>query len=319
MKADFSSEPLTMQPRKSIRAIGLAATLLFAGFLAAPATGAPLTTPFDFSKSEIGVEATIRDGSVYVILDTGVDPSVVDLATADALGLKVDRTDAGEASGFGASKGAAVFPTTIDGLTIRGRSFAPFEALASDMTSLSDHYGRKLDAVLGYSFLSDKIVLIDYPARMLALLDHAREVRPLVQTCRTHWTTPLRTSDSFPVIPLFRFGRTTGPVTLYTGSNGGIGLYQVALDLPGLRSSLIEKGTAIHSGARGDAKTYALAVSVGFGPFNLPAGQIVTVHSEQGATDTRVANIGNALFAAMKIKMLLDYRGRTMTFYGDCH
>jgi hypothetical protein len=174
--------------------------------------------------------------------------------------------------------------------------------------------------VLGYSFLSDKIVLIDYPSRKLALLDKRREIKPMVRTCRTHWTTPLTTSDSFPVIPRFRFGRASGPVTLDTGSNGGIGLYQAALALPGLRTSLVEKGTEIHSGARGDAKTetYALAAPVGFGPFNLPAGQIVSVHSERGSTDTRVANIGNALFAAMKVKMLLDYRGRTMTFYGDC-
>jgi hypothetical protein len=29
------------------------------------------------------------------------------------------------------------------------------------MTGLSAHYGRKLDGILGYSFLADKIVLID--------------------------------------------------------------------------------------------------------------------------------------------------------------
>jgi len=44
----------------------------------------------------------------------------------------------------------------------------------------------------------------------------------------------------------------------------------------------------------------------------------VTVRNESGSDSTRVANVGNALFAAMKLKMLLNYRGRTMTFYGDC-
>ncbi len=30
------------------------------------------------------------------------------------------------------------------------------------------------------------------------------------------------------------------------------------------------------------------------------------------------ANVGNKLLAAMKLRLLLDYRGKTMTFYGDC-
>ncbi len=34
--------------------------------------------------------------------------------------------------------------------------------------------------------------------------------------------------------------------------------------------------------------------------------------------DDRVANIGNGLFATMGLKMLLDYRAHSMTFYGDC-
>ncbi|WP_404711272.1 hypothetical protein [Sphingomonas sp. MMS24-J13] len=44
----------------------------------------------------------------------------------------------------------------------------------------------------------------------------------------------------------------------------------------------------------------------------------MTLHNEGDPHGDRIANVGNALFAAMKIKMLLDYRGRTMTFYGDC-
>ena len=71
---------------------------------------------------------------------------------------------------------------------------------------------------------------------------------------------------------------------------------------------------------RGDAtmKTYVLNATVGFGPFSLPAGQVVVASGQAGSADTRLANIGNRLFAALKLKMLLDYRARQMTFYGDC-
>ena len=67
----------------------------------------------------------------------------------------------------------------------------------------------------------------------------------------------------------------------------------------------------------GAGYVFTLNVPVGFGPFTLPAGQIVTLRKPPGS-DSRAANIGNKLFAALKLKMLLDYKSRVMTFYGDC-
>jgi predicted aspartyl protease len=96
-----------------------------------------LETSFDFSRSEIGIEVSIRGKTLYAILDTGVDPSVINLADAEELGLKVDRTVSGEASGFGEGRGVTVFPTRIEGLTIRGHRFATFDALASDTATFT--------------------------------------------------------------------------------------------------------------------------------------------------------------------------------------
>lgn len=281
---------------------------------------AALIVPFDFSKSAIEIDVTVKGKPLHMILDTGVDPSVIDLAEAEALGLAVDRSDSGEASGFGDSKGATVFPAKVEGIAVAGHGFGAFEALATDMGGMSAGLGRKLDGVLGYSFLTDKIVLIDYPARRLALLDRVEDGRPLTHACRTHWTIPLKTVDSFPVIPGFRFGQTRAPVSLDTGSTGHIGLFQSALNLPGVRGALHEAGTITRTGARGEAKStsYRLDTPVGFGPFTLPAGVTVSTYGDAGSVDTRVANVGNRLLAAMKLKLLLDYRGKTMTFYGDC-
>lgn len=280
----------------------------------------PLTIPFDFSRSAIGLDVTVKGNPLHVLLDTGVDPSIIDLNRAEALGLRIDRQNGGDLSGFGDAKGATAFPTRIDNLMIGSRSFAPFDALTSDMTALSAHYGRKLDGFLGYSFLVDKIVLIDYPRQTLSILNQTADAIPLVESCRTHWTTPLRTVESFPVITNFRFGSAKGRITLDTGSNGGIALYQSALNLKGVRAALSEKGSATFGGFKGNskAKRYAFNAPVGFGPFTLPPGEVVTIRNEKGSTGTRVANGGNGLFAAMKLKMLLNYRARTMTFYGDC-
>jgi hypothetical protein len=279
-----------------------------------------LETSFDFTQAEIGIEVSIRGKTFYAILDTGVDPSVINLADAEELGLKVDRTNPGEGSGFGEGRGVTVFPARIEGLTIRGHSFAAFDALASDTTRFTSPDQRRLDVVLGYSFLSDKIVLVDYIAQKLAILDGAGKAQAMIRSCRTRWRIPLKTFDSYPVIPRFRLGEASGPVTLDTGSSGGIALFQEALDLPGVRNSLVDQGASIRRGARGESKveTFIFSQPVGFGPFTLPAGQLVFVHKQQGSTVAHIANVGNAALAAFKIKMLLDYRSRVMTFYGDC-
>ncbi len=302
--------------------ISITAATLAIALSSSAAAAAPLSVPFDFSHGAIGLDVTVKGAPLYMILDTGVDPSAIDIARADALGLKVDRAAGGEASGEGDAKEAKVFPATIDTLAIAGRSFAPIDALAIDMGTLSASYGRTLDGVLGFSFLTDKIVVIDYGKRTLGILDRAADAIPAIRSCAKRWSVALRSfeGDSIPVIPAFRFGAASAPISLDTGSNGGIAFYKTALDLPGVRGALTEKGETAITGARGGAraKTYVLNATIGFGPFTLPAGEIVTLRNEEGSTDTRVANIGNKIFAAMGLKMLLDYRARQMTFYGDC-
>lgn len=285
------------------------------------ASAAPLTVPFDFSRHAIGLDVTVHGTPLHMILDTGVDPSVIDAATATALGLKVDRGAGGEASGEGDAKSSQAYPATLDGLAIGGHEFAPIDALAFDMGTISASYGRKLDGVLGFSFLDGRIVLIDYARATLGILDRPADASSAVRACRKRWTIPLHgfPDDAIPAIPDFRFGKATGTISLDTGSNGGITLYQAALDLSGLRAALKETGQQTTTGARGGTtvKTYTLNEETGFGPFTLPAGQAVALSKTPGAA-IRVANIGNRYFAAMGLKMLLDYKNRMMTFYGEC-
>ncbi len=63
---------------------------------AAAADGAPLTLPFDFSHKDIGLEVSLNGAPLFALLDTGVDPSVIDLARAKALGLKVETGNGGK-------------------------------------------------------------------------------------------------------------------------------------------------------------------------------------------------------------------------------
>ncbi len=289
--------------------------------IAATARAEPLTVPFDFSRNAIGLEVTVKGKVLHVLLDTGVDPSAIDLAKATELGLKIDKSGGGEASGEGGAQSAKAFPVPIEDLAIKGRGFGRIDGLAMDLSGMTARYGSALDGIVGYSFLKDKIVLIDYVRKEVSILDRPSDASSSVMKCEQHYTLPIAffPDDNIPKIPNFRFGEATGPISLDTGSNGGIMLYQAAFDLPGVRSALVETGETTHMGARGEAKakTYKLTAPVGFGPFTLPAGQAVALRGAPGS-DKRVANIGNKLFAAMKLKMLFDYPDRVMTFYGDC-
>ena len=285
---------------------------------AAPAS-APLTLPFDFSHKDIGLQVSLNGAPLFALVDTGVDPSVIDLARAKALGLKVETGTGGKGSGFGEGAAPTVFPARIVGLAAGGREMRPFDALASDLSTLSQSYGRPIDAVLGASFLADKAVLIDYPARTVTILRRGADARPLTRTCRLRWSAPMYTVDFFPMIPAFRFGAASGPVSLDTGSNGGVGVFQSALALPGLKAQLVLQGETVRHGFRGvsHAKLYGFDAPIGLGPFALPPGQPVVLRPEPGSK-RRVANVGNAVFAAMGLRLLMDYPGKRIAAYGKC-
>lgn len=69
--------------------IALPFLLILFGLGGDAALGQPVHVSFDFSQSEIGIEATVNGEPVFILLDTGVDPSAIDLHRAEALHLKI--------------------------------------------------------------------------------------------------------------------------------------------------------------------------------------------------------------------------------------
>lgn len=302
-----------------MRRIALAVVLF--GLGRGAAFGQTVRVPFDFSKSEIGIDATVNGEPVFVLLDTGVDPSAIDLQRAEALHLKIDRNAGGPISGFGNTEQPTAFPTTIQDFAISGHKFRSFDALASDLSSLSSRYGSRLDALIGYSFLQDKIILIDYPGRTFLLLDRPSAARPATKSCRTKWSTAMQLleGENWPLIPQLHLGDAVISATLDTGSSSFIILYEGTLDMPGVRSALVQKGEVKGGGFQGEEKReeYVFNKPVGFARFELPAGAAVTLRNVKGSS-SNLANVGNRFFASMGLKMMLDYRHRTMSFFGDC-
>jgi len=309
-----------VESNPDMKRIAMAVLVILFGLGGGTVFGQTVRVPFDFSQSEIGIDATVNGEPVYILLDTGVDPSAIDLQRAEALHLKIDRNAGGRASGFGNTGQPTAFPTTIEGFAISGHKFRNFEALASDLSALSGKYGRRVDAFIGYSFLQDEIILIDYPGRTLHLLDRPSAATPATKSCRIKWSAPMQLlkGENWPLIQL-RLGDAVISATLDTGSSGSITLYEGALDMPGVRSALVQKGEVKSGGFRGEEKfkEYVFNKPVGFARFELPPGAAVALRNVKGSS-SNLANVGNKLFASMGLKMMLDYRHRTMTFFGDC-
>ncbi|HEY1613845.1 MAG TPA: aspartyl protease family protein [Rhizomicrobium sp.] len=303
----------------SLRIAAAAFAIAFCG-TAAPA--APLTVPFNFSRGVIELDVAVKRVPLHMLLDTGVDPSVIDLARAEALGLRIDRGSGGEVSGVGSATHAEGYDAEIDGLEIGGRSFSAIDAGATNLEAVSSAYGRPLGGMLGYSFLKEKIVLIDYAAKRVSILDRVSDAVAATKRCARHASMSMRflKDENWPLVADFHVGAAVVPVTLDTGSNDTLSLYQGALDLEGVRTVLRKESAATSTGLRGSAPlvTYKIDAPLGFGPLVLPAGEKATLRDEKGSATTRFGNVGNTLLASLTPVMLLDYRDREMTFYGGC-
>lgn len=298
---------------------GMAA--IFVAAACAPVVhAAPLTMPFDFSRHAIGLTVTVRGQPLYVLLDTGVDPSVIDARRAKALHLPSQHGKGGNGEGEGEGN-VRVYPATIRGLHVGGRAYGDVEALAMDMGNLSKTYGRPLDGVLGYSFLKGRTVVVDYAAAKLTILDGTKDIAAWTRTCTKRHVVPLKLDpeQNIPILDGFRFGKAAASISLDTGSNRGISLYPSALALPGLKQALVHAGKVQGAGARGSFSSDAVTLDlpVGIGPFALPTGGEGVVMGKQ-SNDRVVANVGNRLFADLGARLVLDYAGGTVGLYGDC-
>ncbi len=289
--------------------------------LTAASVARPVVVPFDFSRHQIGLDVRVHGTPLYMFLDTGNSPSVIDTARAKSLGLKIDFAGGGEASGQGGAAHVMVYPTSIDGLAIGGHRFGPIEALVADHTAISHAYGRTVDGTLGHSFFLSRVVLIDYAAATLVISDRETDVASQLATCHSVWRRPLKSfkGDTIPIVDM-GVGNTQLPVSIDTGSDSTVELFKGALDDPAIKAALVEAGTTTNTGARGEysVKLYRLNAPLSLGPFVLPAGQSVMLTSDEGSAQTRLANVGNRLLAGMHVKLLLDYRDNQIGFFGDC-
>jgi predicted aspartyl protease len=214
---------------------------------------AVIEIPFEFIHGEIIVQASLNgNGPFSMMLDTGADPSIVELSTAKSLALKISSSGA-TGSGGGTDQNLA-YETSLPLVQLGGLAATNVDALAMDLSKISSGLGRPITAVLGYSLLKKRIVQIDYPHQKVRFLTTAPSC-PAATHSKSRGCTllPFRYKDDILASGVTLNGK---PVTanVDTGSNSNFQLTPAAVDRLGLSADVARAHPSSSTGFNGNLK-----------------------------------------------------------------
>ena len=136
--------------------------------LAASAGSAPAEIPFRFRDGFIWIEATApgSQAPLNLLLDSGAQVSVINIATAQRLGLKRGRPVS--VAGVGSTT-TGYWPQTVEASA--GRMQLPHDYLMLDLKALGQACTNgTVDGLIGADFFRERIVQIDFAKEVVRIL-----------------------------------------------------------------------------------------------------------------------------------------------------
>jgi len=268
--------------------------------------------PFEFHKNEIILQVRVNGkGSFNMMLDTGTDPSAVDLTTARELGLKLHPVG-NEITGGGKDANLGYY-TKLPLVEVGGFTVKNVDALAVDLSKISERLGKPLNGVLGHSVLNGRIVQIDYAKRVVRF--HARS--PF-----SNATTQVNTSKR--TVMAFRYNdnvliddvsvngkKLVG--NLDTGSSGSFNLTPAAVSYLGLEEEVSRAPVSSDVGYKGVSQNRQGKVSnVTIGAISIDEPTVIFFGKGTGRDKKRWGiNIGNVFLKDFVVT--IDYRKKLIT------
>lgn len=300
---------------------GLASIALFAGLCLLVACANPVglrstSVRFETARSQILVPVQLGEGAdpYWFILDSAVDPSVIDESLLDLDTVELISDEAQEAEGTGDGEGLAVRPARVHQYSIGGMELSRLEAVAADLSAFGNALGRPLAGILGYSFLKDKAVRIDYFNTHVDLAFNRRELpEPTVPPTEIHRVSLqfMTKTDLIPVFDLTVNGETVR-VSLDTGSSLGLQIYSSAVERLGLETLRDHAERSSITGARGEAEIRkAILDGLVLGPFE-EVGVPLDFSERTHDPAQRQGNVGNRFLE--RFVLTLDYVDHVMIF-----
>lgn len=268
--------------------------------------------PFRFIKHEIVAQARINgQGPFTVLLDTGTAPSVVDLQIAQRIGLKVNSV--GHHGSGGGTDEHPAYETTLNRVGFNGFATTEVAALATDLSGLSRQFGTPIDAVLGDSLFSGRVVQFDYPRQVVRL--YARS--PHVQKSRHSVTLRFRHEDGEVHLSGIKVNGIPVAANLDTGSNSAFSLTPRAIKRLGLSDVVAhakgQKGSSFNGSFQSRSGTVE---SVQVGSIKVSSPKVGFWLPGTGHDDTPWdINIGNLFLQDFVVTV--DYRESQVTLSKD--
>jgi predicted aspartyl protease len=274
---------------------------------------APVEVPFEFLANQVIVEVKIAGKGPYsMLLDTDTDPSAIDLATAKELGLKLDSKTY-PASGGGTE--TSVFQMTrLPSVELGAVSARDVVAGAIDLSKLSAKIGKPIHGVLGYSFLKDRIVQIDYPETKIRFYNESPYpgIKDAPNTVNTI-AMAFRYDDGLLVDSVFINGQKL-KATLDTGSSGTFALTPEAVATLGLEEEARNGEGEKSVGYNGEYESKSgVLKSVRLGRLSVESAPAAFWAAGTGHDKKNFqVNIGNGFFK--DFIMTFDFHGKVVVF-----
>ena len=271
-----------------------------------------MQVPFEFVRNEIILQVKVDGkGPFNMMLDTGTDPSGVDLATAKTIGLKLS-SDGVPVSGGGSGKNVA-YATKFPLLEIGGLTAKNVEALALDLSKVSERLGKPLHGVLGHSLLNRRVVQIDYPHHVVRFYTQSPFAKAARQAnTATHTVLSFRYHDNILVDDVYVNGKKLIG-NLDTGSSGSFNLTPAAVAYLGLEDEFNRAPVSTSVGYNNVSENREGKVSnVTVGGISVDAPAVIFFGKGTGRDkEPWGINIGNVFFK--DFVLTIDYRSKLIT------
>jgi hypothetical protein len=249
--------------------------------------------PFELVRNQIVVEARIQgQGPFSCLIDTGANPSALDIALAKQLQVPVAEKG-GAAEGIG-SGDVTVYPTEFN-VTIGDGPEPRIPAVAIDLSSLSKALERPIHCILGQSWLRANVVQIDYPSERVRFSASSFEPPPPAFRCHESKMRFWLPDDLMPLVSIEVNGVEL-QVSLDTGSSGALKLFPDGAQEAGIDPSAGNRGGTV-TGARGTSSVSKITISsVRFGPlYSENVSASIGERNQGEPKGSRMGNLGNGL------------------------
>ena len=288
----------------------LAATAVFSQ----AAGKAQFEIPFEFVHNQIVVEVKIGGkGPFKMLVDTNTDPSAIDIAAARELGLAVG--DKGYAVTGGGNETNVGYVTRLPSVELGNLVTKDVAAATINLTKMAERMGGPIQGVLGFSFLKDRIIQIDYPNSKLRFF--AESPYPRIQFSANTVNTiafPFKREDGEVIIDSVYVNNEKLRAALDTGSSGSFNLTPEAVALLKLEDQVQAGESTTSVGYNGVYESkQGILKSVRLGRISVESVRAEFWLPKTGHDNKKFqVNIGNEFF--QDFVMTFDFKNKIVVF-----